>query len=251
MEIRSRSAVPIIVGGVIVVALLAWFLRRPQSPFDRHAAEDTIAAVPPQPASEPERDALPPPLGPAVEAPPPAVSETSPDDSGGADEIDSGGEDMYDDPMAQAWSTVDLDEVRRAMPDNLYFKLSVPTKDEAVLEERAAERARWNVEYGKVLSGTGTEEEIRAYYDQRARLSGDYVEFTTYLLDRYRDTLPERDIGLLELARRLHLARLEEIPRQVEEAGERKRKQDEARAAWLADQAEFERAQGEAAASEE
>jgi hypothetical protein len=147
-------------------------------------------------------------------------------------------ETMFD-ATAQAWSVVDLEEVRRKMPDNLYFELAVPTKDEAVLEARAAERARWNVEYGKVLSGTGTEEEIRAYYDQRARLSGDYVEFTTYLLDNYREVLPERDIALLELARRLHLARLEEIPRQAEEAQERKRKQDEARAAWLADEAEF------------
>jgi hypothetical protein len=145
---------------------------------------------------------------------------------------------MYD-PSAEAWSNVDLDAVRRKMPDNLYFELSAPTKDEAVLERRAAERQRWNVEYGKMLSGTGTEEEIRAYYDQRARLSGDYVEFTTYLLDNHRAELPERDVAMIELARRMHLARLEEIPRQVQEARERKRKQDEARAAWLADEAEF------------
>ena len=150
-----------------------------------------------------------------------------------------------DDAMAEAWSHVDLEEVRRVMPDNLYFKLSVPTKDEAVLAERAAERARWNTEYGKILSGTGTEEEIRSYYDQQARLSGDYVEFTTYLLDHYRSTLVERDVGLLDLARRMHLARLEEMPRKVEEARERKRLQDEARAEWLADEAAFGREQAE------
>ena len=43
------------------------------------------------------------------------------------------------------------------------------------------------------------------------------------------------------LARRMHLSRLEEVPRKVEEAFARKRQQDEARAAWLADEAEFAR----------
>jgi len=143
------------------------------------------------------------------------------------------------DAVAAAWSVVDLEEVRKALPDNLYFEMSAPTNDTDVLAERQAERERWNVEYGKVLSGTGTEEEIRDYYDHRARMSTDYVEFATYLLDRYSDDLPERDIGLLQLARRLHLARLEEIPRKVEEALERKREQDAVREAWLADEAKF------------
>jgi hypothetical protein len=144
-----------------------------------------------------------------------------------------------DEAMAAAWASVDMDEVRKAMPDNLYWKLSVPTKDPQVIEERAAERARWNVQYGKILSGTAGEEEIRAFYDQRAQLSGDYVEFTTYLLDHYGGVLPERDVGMLKLARRLNQARLEEIPRKIEEAFERKRAQDAAREAWLADQAGF------------
>lgn len=141
--------------------------------------------------------------------------------------------------MGAAWAAVDMDEVRKAMPDNLYWKLSVPTKDPQVIEERAAERTRWNVQYGKILSGTATEEEIRAFYDHRAQLSGDYVEFTTYLVDHYGGVLPERDVGMLKLARRLNQARLEEIPRKIEEAFERKRAQDAAREAWLADQADF------------
>jgi hypothetical protein len=141
--------------------------------------------------------------------------------------------------MGAAWSAVDLEEVRKVMPDNLYWKLSVPTQDPDVLEERDAERAGWNVEYGKILSGTASEEEIRAFYDQRARLSGDYIEFATYLLDHHGENLPEKDVGLLKLAVRLHRARLEEIPRKIEEAVERKWKQDAAREAWLADQATF------------
>jgi len=141
------------------------------------------------------------------------------------------------------WASVDLEQVRRAMPDNTYWRLGVPTRDPRVLEAREQERAHWNVEYGKVLSGTATEQEIQTYFDYRHRLSADYVEFAEYLLDHYGDQLPERDTRLLELATRLHLARLEEIPRKTEEALERKRKQDAARAAWLADQAAFAKGQ--------
>ena len=158
-----------------------------------------------------------------------------------APEVAAGDKDTEpdDDAMAAAWAAVDMDEIRKAMPDNLYWKLSTPTKDPQVIEERAAERARWNVQYGKVLSGTASEEEVRAFYDFRAQLSGDYVEFATYLVDHYGGVLPERDAGMLKLARRLNQARLEEIPRKIEEAFERKRAQDAAREAWLADQAVF------------
>jgi hypothetical protein len=160
---------------------------------------------------------------------PPSSAPDAPPGEGAADDAE----------MHGSWQNVDLDEVRKALPDNLYWQLSAPTKDPQVVEWREAERDRWNTEYGKVLSGTGSEEEIRAYYDYRARLSSDYVEFATYLLDHYGDQLPDQDVGLLKLARRLHLARLEEIPRKVEEALERKHQQDAAREAWLADQAEF------------
>jgi hypothetical protein len=46
-------------------------------------------------------------------------------------------------------------------------------------------------------------------------------------------------VSLLQLARRLHLARLEEIPRSLEQALERKSQQDEARARWQADERAF------------
>jgi hypothetical protein len=139
-----------------------------------------------------------------------------------------------------SWEAVDMEAVRRAMPDNVYWEMSAPTDDPEVLERRRAERERWNVEYGKVLSGTGTEEDVRDYYDQRARLFGDYVEFTTYLIEHYEEVLPERDLGMLMLARRLNQARLEEVPRQVEEALARTRAQIAAREAWQADRELFE-----------
>jgi hypothetical protein len=132
-----------------------------------------------------------------------------------------------------------MDEIRRAMPENTFWKMSAPTQDERVIREREEERARWNVEYGKVLSGNASEAEILAYYAHRQRLSADYVEFTSYVLDQHGDDLSEQDVELLELARRLHLARLAEYPKQTQQAFERKAEQDAAREAWRRDEAEF------------
>ncbi|HEX2485923.1 MAG TPA: hypothetical protein VHQ66_11515 [Myxococcota bacterium] len=157
----------------------------------------------------------------------------------------------HGDPFAEAWSTVDLEEVRAALPDNRYWQDHAPTTDERVLREREEARASQNELYGKVLSGTGTEEEIRAYFEQRQRGSTDAIQFADYLLERHEGDFTERDQELLHLARRLHLARLQEIPRRLDEALARKRQQDEARAAWLADEARFRGESGAAAASRE
>ena len=140
---------------------------------------------------------------------------------------------------SEGWMAVNLDDVRKALPDNRYWKYSAPTKDPDLLKWRDEERARWNVQYGKVLSGNATEKEIRDYYDHRAQVAGDDVEFATYMIDHYGDKLPERDVNMLNLAVKLNSARLEEIPRKIEEALARKHKQDEARAAWQADQQAF------------
>jgi hypothetical protein len=144
---------------------------------------------------------------------------------------------------ALRWSAVDLDAVRDALPDNLYWEMSAPTSDPAEMARREEERARWNREYGKVLSGTATDQEIDAYFALRRTISEDAIAFSDHLLDHYGDVLPERDVGLLELARRLHRARLEEMPRRMADARERKREQDRLREAWLADEAAFESAQ--------
>ena len=134
---------------------------------------------------------------------------------------------------------VDLAEVRAALPDNLYWETAALSDDPQVLEEREREAAYRNEQYGKVLSGTGTEEEILDYYDHRMRVSTDYVAFTDYLLERYGSELTDQDQTLLHVARRLHLARLEEIPRRLQEARERKAVQDEARRKWLEDEQAF------------
>jgi len=232
-----RRTGPLAVAVVVIGLGIAW-LTRPAP--ERAVVVDTVAA--PAPLRAPQAADPPQPHRPTSG---PADAPQPPADAAAPPAADPPPDDVAEDPnatqdaIAAAWASIDLEAVRAAMPDNLYFKLSAPTTDEAVLAERAAERARWNVAYGKVLSGTATEEEIGAYFDHRARLSTDYVEFTTYLLDHHRDTLHERDVALLELARRMHATRLQEVPRQVEEAMLRKQQQDAARAAWLAGEAEF------------
>ena len=120
------------------------------------------------------------------------------------------------------------------MPDNLYWTMAMPTSDPEILRERKEARERENLEYGKVLSNTGTEEEVRTYFRDRRRLSEDYVTFIGQVLDDYRDVIPDRDVRLLELAQSMHQTRLSELPRQLDEALERRAAHAARREAWLA-----------------
>ena len=187
------------------------------------------------PRSEPSPapTTAPAPVSPSVAEAPPSVIEVPREDG-------SSWSDWFpaDDP-AWAWARVDLDDLREELPDNAFWELAVPTDDPAVKAAREATRERWNRELGKVMSNTATEAEVRAFYDERARVSSDYVAFIDLALDRYRDTLPPRDVGLLQLARTLHLARLEEVPRRVSEAIARRDRHAAIREQWLADEAAF------------
>jgi len=179
----------------------------------------------PEPATWSESTSPPPAGEPAEpEAPPPAAPPGAPDVSS---------------ELPLGIGSVDLEEVRAALPDNLYWQSAAPTDDPAVLEEREREKAFRNEQYGKILSGTGTDAEILAYYDQRMRASTDYVQFADYLLEHYGSDLSDQDQTLLHVAKRLHLARLEEIPRRLQEARERRAVQDEARRKWLEEEQEF------------
>jgi hypothetical protein len=228
---RGRSRFWVSAAAGACAAAAAFWLARPDA--GPPAPDDVAAPPPPGEAPAPGPGADEPPGAPDLATLPRTPADLPPGFVPG-------------DPR-MPWGIVDLDEVRRAMPDNLYWQLAAPTDDLRVEQERADERARWNVEYGKVLSGTGSAEEIEAYFAHRHRLSADYVEFVGYVLDHYGDQLPEQDVGLLELARTLHLARLEEIPRQTQEALARKEAQDRAREAWQREEAEF-AAGGDAAA---
>ena len=183
------------------------------------------------------RAPAPPPPGPSAGASPPPAAEPAAPDRPPQDSPPGTPGPSAELPLGLG--AVDLEEVRAALPDNLYWQTAAPTDDPAVLEARDREKAFRNEQYGKILSGTGTDAEILDYYDHRMRASTDYVQFADYLLEHHGSDLTDQDQTLLHVAKRLHLARLEEIPRRIQEARERRAEQDEARRAWLEEEREF------------
>jgi hypothetical protein len=137
------------------------------------------------------------------------------------------------------WGEIDLREAQAVMPDNLYWQQGAPTKDPAVLEAREQEKKRRNEEYGRVLAGDASEEEVNAYYDYRERLSTDYLEFAEWMHNRYGDKISDEFRGMLELATKLHTARLAQIPQDREDALARSREHEKIREDWRREQDEF------------
>jgi hypothetical protein len=134
--------------------------------------------------------------------------------------------------LAAGGPTLDLADLRRRLPENLFWELGEPTDDASVLREREEQERRWDETYGRIQSGTASEEEIAAYYDFRRRLSEDYRALSLQVLDDPGDRLSERDRGLHEMNVRMHTQRLEELPQKQDRALARKRQQDALREAW-------------------
>lgn len=197
--------------GAIAAALLALLVAGAFRAERPERAAEPAASVRAAPTSAPPPRAAAPP--PAPERPEPASAAPADDDAG-----------AY---------PVDLEHLRAQLPDNLYFRLGAPTDDPALLQERADEERRWNDLHGKIQSNTATEEEIRSYYDHRRELSEDYLEFASLVLEEYGDKLPERDRGLYELSIKMHKKRLEEIPRNIEDALARRSAHEKKREEWL------------------
>jgi hypothetical protein len=140
---------------------------------------------------------------------------------------------------ADQWARIDFDEIKRALPDSTYWKMAFPTKDPQLLAEREKIRAEWAAQAAKIQSNTATDEEIDAYYAEQQKVSTDYLEFLVYLADHYGNLVPRGEVGALKLAGEMHLARMEEFPRKIAEAKERRAAHEKARQEWLAQQQQF------------
>ena len=127
---------------------------------------------------------------------------------------------------------VDLTALRAKLPDNLYWELGAPTRDEAVLARRAEEEQRMNDLFGKVQSNTASVEEIHQYHDRRRAISEDYLRFAKLVLEDHGEDLSDEERGLYELSIKMNESRLRDIPRRVEDALDRKRRHDQRRAEW-------------------
>lgn len=113
---------------------------------------------------------------------------------------------------------VDLEWLRRRIPDNLYWEYGAPTSDVEVAKRRAEAAKRSNDAYGRVLSGEASEQEIRDYYAQKRKLSQDYLALSLLVLEEKGAELPERDRGMFELSAKMHRDRLTQIERDQADA---------------------------------
>jgi hypothetical protein len=137
------------------------------------------------------------------------------------------------------WGDLDLREARELMPDNLFWKYGVPTKDESELAAREEEKKRRNEEYGRVLAGDASEDEVRAYYDYRRRMASDYLEFAEFMQRQLRDSSNEQLRGLIDLGLKMNAEKLKQLNAEMEDALARSRERAEIREQWRQQQQEF------------
>lgn len=137
------------------------------------------------------------------------------------------------------YGEIDLREALALMPDNIYWTQGAPTKDPEVLAAREAERKRRNEEYGRVLSGDASEDEVRAYYDYKKKVSADYLEFSEFMARRYRNSDNKEFVGMLELATKMHAEKLQQLPAELEDALARARERAKIREDWKRQKEEF------------
>ncbi len=217
---------------VILLGLGGYLSWRVFSPSETDSGSAAPAPDPIAAAQSPAAPTAPSPSPDASDRPP-RTDRDEPEDDAAPDDVGGGFE------RALRWSQVDLEALRREMPDNLYWEMGAPTDDPRLIEERARERARWNEAWGRVLAGQASEQEIEDYFAHRQRLSTDYIAFASTLLERHGEVLPERDAAMLELVVSMHHKRLQELPRTMAEALERQQEQEALREAWLRDEARF------------
>lgn len=228
MRGRSRIGLLLVVGVGIVLglaALLRWVNAR-HAQRTAAAARTAAAEAAPDP-TKPHRT--------------PVWNGALDDDGGGPSEDQQYKADPLNPTLdtADAWAQIDFDEIRRALPDSMYWKMAFPTKDPDLIAERQRIRDQWNAQFGKIQANVATDEEIDAYYAEQEKLSNDYLEFLVYLADHYGNAVPRSEIGALKLAGQMHLAKLEEMPRRIAEAKERHAAHEQARQAWLEEQKQF------------
>lgn len=156
--------------------------------------------------------------------------------------------DAYD-AKAEAWAKVDFELLKAEMPDNLFWSMSMPTTDEAVLQHRAEVREGLKEVETKMMSRHATEEEIRGYYSYQQQLSEDYVIALTEIINRYGHVFPEEDYSGQTLARTLHLSKLQEMPAKLTRALEQREQFLAEKSEWMADKDAY-RAKLEAEAAE-
>jgi|GEM_PF-5923080 len=96
-----------------------------------------------------------------------------------------------------------------------------------------AEQSRKNEEwerrnqiYSRIVSNRASEKEVQRYYDEQSHLMADMVELLEFIIDRYNDTLPEKERKKNALLLEQYRKQLSVIPLKEKESLERIRKVD-------------------------
>jgi hypothetical protein len=173
----------------------------------------------------------------AVSARPPAPVAPSRREERGASAAAPQEEVPYIDGLV--YGDIDLREAKALMPDNIYWQQGAPTKDPEELARREAEKKKRNEEYGRVLAGDASEDEVKAYYDYKKRVSEDYLEFSEFMARRYKSTDHKEMVGLLDMATKMHAEKLKQLPTELEEALARAREREKVREDWRRQKEEF------------
>jgi len=118
------------------------------------------------------------------------------------------------------WPEVDWDDVRARTPGSLVWTETWPADTDAERKRRVDAAVARNERWGRIQAGVATEEEIEAYFEAKRRLLSDNLEFVGILLEDYRDQIPERDEGLLEMSFAMTGKRLRQLPTERERAYE-------------------------------
>jgi hypothetical protein len=221
MSSTHRWKLPLVFGALVLVAVALFALLSRSSP-EAAPAQGVKRATAREPAPSV-------PAPPSVAAPGPSAVPGSSDSLARLLEVPTAESTQEGYPK----SLMKLEELRARLPDNLYWTRDAPTTDPEVLRQRAEEARQWNTLFGKVQAGEASEEEIQRYYDHRRKISEDYIAMGSLMLTEYSDRLTERDQGLIALSIRMHRDRLAEVQRQISEAQERKKLQDQRREEWL------------------
>jgi hypothetical protein len=210
----------LIIAGVAVVAVLAWLIvsltRGVEKPSRRHVATQPAEPTPP------------------ITAPPKPSAKRASVSQASHVTAAASSEDPPASLVADLPGQVDLDWLRARLPGNRYWSLGVPTDDIGVASERAEYARLKNELYGKILSGTGTDDDIERYFDERKSLLADYAEVARVALEEGGDQLSERDRNLFQLALKMDQDRFDALPRERDDAIARKQLQDKRRAEWNA-----------------